>query len=109
MADCVLIYITAQDGEQGAKIARHLVERKLAACANVFPAVTSFFHWEGELSEAHECVVICKSVASLISRITEEVKSLHSYSCPCVIAVPVIGGNESFLSWIESQSSAKNS
>lgn len=96
----VLLYITARDGEEAAAIARTLLNERLVACANLLPGVTSLYWWEGALQEGQECVLIAKTMENLVSAATERVKALHSYSCPCVVALPIKEGNSGFLQWI---------
>ncbi|MEQ8194869.1 MAG: divalent-cation tolerance protein CutA [Rhodospirillales bacterium] len=95
-----LIYVTCETGEEALKIGRTAVGERLAACANVLGDSTSIFRWEGAVQEAGEVVLILKTRSDLVAALTERIKSLHGYTCPCVIALPIEGGNEAFLSWI---------
>jgi periplasmic divalent cation tolerance protein len=72
----------------------------LAACANVLPGVTSVFRWQGEVQEDGETALILKTRSELVEPLTKRVKELHSYDCPCVVALPIAGGNPDFLQWI---------
>ena len=103
MPDPVILYITVADHEEGLRIGRALIEEKLCACANVSEGVTSIFNWEGEISETSEAVLIAKTQRHHIDAATDIVKLEHSYDCPCVVAVPIIGGNQEFINWIESE------
>ncbi len=98
-----LIYITAGSVEEAKRIGRALVEERLAACANVLGAVTSFYWWQGALQEDGEAALIAKTRTDLVDRLVERVKALHSYDCPCVVAVPIEAGNPAFLDWIEAE------
>ncbi len=95
-----IVYVTASSREEALKIARHAVERRLAACANVIPGVTSVYWWESKVQEEGEVSLILKTRRDLVDRLVAEVKALHSYTCPCVVAVPISGGNPAFLEWI---------
>jgi periplasmic divalent cation tolerance protein len=99
----VLLYITATDKLQAVNIARALVEARLAACANVLPGVASVYRWEGEIEQAEECVIIAKSTAARVPAVTAKVQELHTYDCPCVVAVPIAGGAAEFLAWVEKE------
>lgn len=99
----VLIYMTADDKAEASRIGRALVEEKLAACANVLDGMTSIYRWEGEICEESEAVLIAKTTESLAPALTERVKALHSYDCPCVVTLPIAGGNAAFLNWIAAQ------
>ncbi|MEE8445521.1 MAG: divalent-cation tolerance protein CutA, partial [Alphaproteobacteria bacterium] len=98
-----LIYITAASADEAATIARTLVAERLAACANVFPPVRSFYWWEGKVQDDAEVVLIAKTRAALVPRLIERVKALHSYDCPCVVALPIEAGNPEFLAWIDGE------
>jgi periplasmic divalent cation tolerance protein len=99
----VLVYITAPSEEQALNIGRTVVGRRLAACANVFPAIRSLYWWEGRLNEDGEAVLVLKTRSELVERVTALVKSLHPYTCPCVVALPLSGGNSDFLRWIDAE------
>lgn len=72
-----------------------------AACVNIVPGVDSSFRWQGKLDSAQESLLIIKTRASLLPEIIEMVKSAHSYSVPEIIALPIIGGNQDYLNWID--------
>lgn len=83
-------------------VARGLVERRLAACVNVVPGVTSFYRWEGKLTEDSECTLLVKTRAALMEELTRAVKELHPYTVPEVIALPIQSGegNADYLQWV---------
>lgn len=97
------VYITAATVEEGTAIARAVVEARLAACANVLPGVTSVYWWDGAVQEGGEVAVILKTRADLVADLTAKIKDLHSYRCPCVVALPITGGNPAFLDWIAAE------
>jgi periplasmic divalent cation tolerance protein len=99
----VFIYVTAPSAEQAKSIGRTLVEERLAACVNILEGMTSFFWWEGKIDEGHEAVLIAKTRAPLCDAVVDRVRALHGYSCPCVVALPLVGGNPAFLEWIASE------
>ncbi len=98
-----LVYVTAASRDEALKIARAAVEERLAACANVFSPITSIYRWEGKIQEEGETSFILKTRADLVPALTERIKSLHSYSCPCVVALPITAGNPDFLAWIDAE------
>jgi len=100
MAEEIVILITASSPEEGEKIARALVAEHLVACVNCIPGVRSFFFWEGKPQEAAEVLLVCKSTIALMEKIIERVRSLHSYTVPEIIALPIVSGLPSYLSWI---------
>ena len=94
------IYITAASQDEALTIGRAVVEARLAACANVFPGITSVYWWEGSRQEGSEAALILKTRQDLVDQVVAKVKELHSYECPCVVALPIVGGNKDFLDWI---------
>ncbi len=102
MTEC-MIYITTNSEEEAEIIGRNLVSRKLAACVNIISNMKSIYHWEGKIESADEVVLIAKTKKALINEIIENVKTLHSYECPCIVAIPIIGGNEDFIKWIRDE------
>lgn len=98
--DAVTLYVTVQNKEEGIRIGRALVEAKLAACANVMDNVTSVFSWQGDLQQETEAILFAKTQTRLVDDATKTIIANHSYDCPCVVALPIVGGNSEFLDWI---------
>ena len=98
----ISVYITCKDIKEAKLIAAHLLEKKLIACANIFP-VTSMFRWEGRIVDEPEIVMICKARKESFEKIKEEVKQLHSYEIPCIVALPWDGSDEEFKKWVEGE------
>jgi periplasmic divalent cation tolerance protein len=94
------IYITAPSRDEAERIAKHLLERKLAACVNLFP-IKSYFWWEGKIDEADEYGMIVKTRADRFKEIRDEVKRIHSYTTPCICSFEVERGLKEFLDWID--------
>lgn len=102
-----LIYSTAPTKDEALRIARTVVDERLAACANVIAGVSSMYWWEGSVQEDIEAVIIMKTRDDLVEALTSRVRDLHSYQCPCVVALPIEGGNAEFLQWITAETLAK--
>ncbi len=98
--DLQMIYMTASSKEEAEKIALVLLEKKLIACANIFPPMQSLYVWEGKLEKSQEVAVIFKSRASEFKRLEETVLGLHSYKTPCLVALSLDNGHPAFLEWI---------
>jgi periplasmic divalent cation tolerance protein len=96
-----LIYVTTASRAEAEKIAEAVVTERLAACANILDGVTSIFHWEGKLCREDEAVLILKTTDEKTAALTARIKELHSYECPCVVVLPIEGGNPAFLEWIQ--------
>ena len=97
------VYITAPDKAAALSIGRALVDARLAACANVFDGMTSVYRWQGRVQEDGEAVLIAKTREDLVPALTETVRALHSYECPCIVALPVVGGSQPFIDWIAAE------
>ena len=97
------VYMTAGSVEEAKSIGQILVKQNLAACVNLLENMTSIYKWEEKLEESQEVIMIAKTRKSLMPKLIEKVNSIHSYDCPCILELPVQGGNSDFLSWIESQ------
>ena len=95
------VYMTAGSLEEAKKISRELIEENLAACVNLIENMTSIYKWEDKLEEGQEVVMIAKTRKALMAKLIETVKSYHSYDIPCILELPIQGGNPDFLSWIE--------
>lgn len=100
-----IILITASSVEEGERIAGSLVDHHLVACVNLVPSVKSVFFWEGKTDQQSEVLLIAKSRKTLLNQIIDHVKKIHSYSVPEIIAIPVIGGSEDYLKWVEETTS----
>jgi periplasmic divalent cation tolerance protein len=99
--DRIVVLITAGSEEEAHKIAESLVNEKKAACVNIVPRVDSVFRWKDKLDSARESLLLVKTKASLFSEIVEMVKRMHSYEVPEIIALPIIGGSEDYLEWLD--------
>jgi periplasmic divalent cation tolerance protein len=98
-----LIYVTAANLEEAKSIGQKLVGERLVACVNILPHMTSIYRWQGKVEEAEEVVMIVKTTEQLVERTIVRTRQLHSYECPCVVAVPIVAGNPDFLAWISGE------
>ena len=94
------IYMTAGSREEARKIGKELVISRLAACVNIWDKMNSFYMWQGKVQDDTEVVMIAKTAENRVPALVEKVKSLHSYECPCIVSIPISGGNQAFLDWI---------
>ncbi len=103
--DVAVVYCTAPSPEVARSLAKHLVEepQRLAACVNLLPGVTSIYSWKGKVEEDSEVLMIIKTRKALVPALTEEIKAKHPYEVPEVVAIPAIGGSESYLRWVIEQ------
>jgi periplasmic divalent cation tolerance protein len=98
-----IVYITASNKDEAVKIGDELVLRRLAACTNVIDKVTSFYWWEGKRQNDEEALILAKTKESLLPELKKAIKEIHSYSCPCIEAIPVIDASDDYASWVISE------
>ncbi|NGX15150.1 divalent-cation tolerance protein CutA [Wenzhouxiangella sp. XN24] len=98
--DCLLVLCTCPPGAAAADLAETLVGESLAACVNQLPGVLSSFRWEGRVQQETETLLLIKSTRDRLEALTARIRELHPYELPEVVAVPVMGGLESYLDWV---------
>ncbi|ARM76579.1 divalent-cation tolerance protein CutA [Acidianus manzaensis] len=99
MAEIVVI-TTVSELASGKKIAKTLVEEKLAACVNIIPYVKSIYTWEGKIVEDDEAFLVIKTESSVKDKIIKRIKEIHPYELPEIITLDITGGLENYLNWI---------
>ena len=99
----IVVLITAPSEEEAAKIAKVLVEERLAACANIVKHIRSVYRWEGKIEDDPEVLMVVKTREALFGALEKRVRELHSYSVPEVIALPIVQGSEAYLKWLEEE------
>jgi periplasmic divalent cation tolerance protein len=95
-----IVLITCASIAEARKIAQHVVERKLAACANIVPRVESIYRWKGKVERAKETLLMIKTTAARLRKLESEVKRLHSYDVPEFVVIPIIAGSQQYLDWL---------
>jgi periplasmic divalent cation tolerance protein len=103
MQEFILVYVTAGSPAEGDRLARALVEERLAACVNRIAPVQSVYRWQGKVEQSEEELLIVKTRKTLFAALESRVRELHSYSVPEIIAVPIIDGSEGYLRWLGEQ------
>ncbi len=101
--DLRMVYMTAGGLEEAKRIARELVESRLAACVNIIDGMNSFYWWEGKIQDDRETVLIAKTRATLVPSLIEKVRTLHSYTVPCIVTLPILEGHAPFLKWVDEE------
>ena len=99
----IVVLVTTSSEDEARKIVDLLLSQRKAACINVMPRVDSTFWWQGKLDSAQESLLIIKTRVSLLAEIIDLVKGIHSYTVPEIIALPIIGGNEDYLKWVDEE------
>ena len=101
MTDKRIVLTTTGSREEAERIAQTLVEGELAACVNVVGPMTSIYRWQGKVDRADEFLLVIKTTAAATKRVEAKIRELHSYELPECIVLPIEGGNEKYLKWIE--------
>jgi periplasmic divalent cation tolerance protein len=96
----IVIFVTTSSPAEAEKIGRALVNERLVACANIVSRVRSIYRWQGKICDEHEALMVLKSRSAKIQKIIRRVKSLHSYTVPEIIALPILAGSKEYLRWI---------
>lgn len=97
----IVVYITASNEDEAAKIARALVEARLAGCVNIIRNIRSIYSWQGKIEDEPEVLMVVKTRKTLFESLSRKVKELHSYSVPEIIALPIAEGTVDYLKWLE--------
>lgn len=103
MSEPLIVLMTAGSQEEAEHLATALVAEMLAACVNIVPGVTSVYRWEGQIQRDQEWLLVAKSQRDLLDRLVQRVQNLHSYDLPEIVALPVAGGSEAYLRWIDAE------
>jgi periplasmic divalent cation tolerance protein len=100
MTDKVVVLSTCGSTEEAGRVARALVEKRLAACVNVLPGVRSLYRWKDAIEDEEEVLLVIKTSRALVDELRVEIERLHSYEVPEVIALAVVDGSERYLAWV---------
>jgi len=101
MTDKRVVLTTAGSAAEGRKLARALIERRLAACVNIIPSISSVYRWEGKVEEAEEFLLLIKTTDAAFERVRQAIRELHSYELPECISLSVEDGSLEYLKWIQ--------
>ena len=96
----IIVFITSPGAKESRLIADALLKARLVACVNTVPKIISRYWWKGKIERAEECLLIAKTEKRLFKAVEKKVKSIHSYTVPEIIAVPIEAGNPDYLRWI---------
>ena len=103
MTDKVIAYTTCDDPDEAEKLARTLIDERLAACVTVVPAVKSYYRWKGEVASDDEILLMIKTSRDLIDALRQQLDKLHSYDLPELIVTPIVDGSPNYLNWLENE------
>lgn len=103
MATAMTVYVTTKNVDEARRIGRLVVERRLAACANIVPTIHAIYQWEGRIVEDTEALMFLKTDVARLEELTAFIKEQHSYSVPCITATAIDGGNRQYTDWIRAE------
>jgi periplasmic divalent cation tolerance protein len=99
-SDAIVVLMTATNGEEATRLAQMLVGAHLAACVQILPEIQSIYRWQGRVQRQAEVLLIAKTTKSKLGEIDREVRALHSYETPEIVALPITAGSAPYLSWL---------
>jgi periplasmic divalent cation tolerance protein len=100
MTDKIVVLSACSSAEEAERIARRLLEKKLAACVNILPGVRSLYRWKDAIEDDQETLLVIKSDRALFQDLRAEIEKIHSYEVPEAIALPIVDGAERYLEWL---------
>lgn len=102
MADeeVIVVFMTAANGEEATRLADLLIGAHLAGCVQILPEMESVYRWEGKIERQSEILLIAKTTTTKFAELEKEVRALHSYETPEIIAVPIVAGSSPYLAWL---------
>ena len=103
MREFIVVYVTAGSLAEADRLARALVEERLAACVNRIGPIQSVYRWDDKLEQSEEQLLIIKTPKELFAALEKRVRELHSYSVPEIVALPIVDGSQDYLRWLDEQ------
>lgn len=98
--EAIVVLMTAANGEEAARLADLLIGAHLAACVQILPEMESVYRWQGQIERQAETLLLAKTTLSKFSELEREVRALHSYDTPEIIALPIVAGSGPYLDWL---------
>lgn len=99
--DAIAVFVTAANREEAVRLAEMLVGRRIAACVQILPEMESVYRWQGKIERQREVLLIAKTTQSRFEELEKEVRALHSYETPEIVALPLSAGSSSYLEWLK--------
>ncbi len=98
--DAIVVFMTAANGEEATRLADMLIGAHLAACVQILPEMESVYRWEGKIERQSEVLLLAKTTTAKFAELEREVRALHSYETPEIVAVPMVAGSSPYLAWL---------
>ena len=102
-SELVFVYSTFPDGKSARRVARMLLEKRLAACINIHGPITSLYEWQGKYEEGLEFAAFIKTHCARVEEVTNAARPLHPYTVPCFLVLPIERGKADYLDWANAQ------
>ena len=99
--EAIAVFMTAASSEEAARLAEMLVEKHLAACVQILPAIESVYRWQGKVERQREVLLIAKTTSAKFEELEQEVRALHSYETPEIVALQITGASSPYLAWLK--------
>lgn len=96
----LVIINTCPDKETATRVANALIHKRLAACVNILPGLTSVYHWRGQIETGEEFLLLIKTTQAAYGDVQAAIREIHPYELPEIVAVPIVAGLDAYLSWI---------
>lgn len=107
-SSAIIVFMTAASTDEASRIAELVVKKNLAACVQILPEMQSVYRWKGEIERQPEILILAKTVKSKFGELETEVRSIHSYETPEIVATPLINGSRPYLEWLSATLEAKD-
>ena len=101
MTDKIIVLVTTGSLRESKKLARHLVESRLAACVNITPPIRSIYRWKGKLADDREYLLLIKTSRGLFDALRDAILKIHTYATPEIVSLPITNGSVGYLKWLE--------
>ena len=98
--DPIVVFLTAANGEEATRLADLLIGAHLAACVQILPEMESVYRWQGQIERQSEILLIIKTARGKFAELEREVRALHSYETPEIVAIPIVTGSQPYLEWL---------
>ena len=99
-SDPIVVLMTAASADEAERIAEMLVSQKLAACVQILPAIQSVYIWKGQVQRESEVLILAKTTQNNFAGLEREVRAMHSYETPEIVALPIVNGSPAYIEWL---------
>jgi periplasmic divalent cation tolerance protein len=106
--EAIAVFVTATNRAEAVRLAEMLVGQRLAGCVQILPEMESVYRWQGKLERQREVLLIAKTVSAKFAALEREVRAIHSYETPEIVALPITAGSISYLAWLSASLTDEN-